>query len=108
MLARETWPAEDAERLLERAQLVFRSLGTYQPTYLRQYLTAARSLRFNAFLRTPLLAEVEVFSTPPAAAAPATVHLSLLEGDQYVLQQQLLPGDIASRLAQYYAAALPR
>ncbi|RAK65904.1 hypothetical protein [Hymenobacter edaphi] len=106
MLAREAWPAEDAELLLERAQLVFRSLGTYHPTYLRQYLTASRSLHFNAFLRTPLLAEVEVYSTPPAAG-PATVYLRLLEGGQYVLQQAMVPGEIAGRLAQYYAAVLP-
>ncbi|MCC3158404.1 hypothetical protein LJ737_14235 [Hymenobacter sp. 15J16-1T3B] len=107
LLAGQAWLPEASGRLQERAQLVFRSLSPYHPTYLSQQLTDAHSLYFNAYLRTPLLAEVEVYSTPAVPDNPASVYLRLLEGGQYVLQQEMAPGEIAGRLALYYAAADP-
>ena len=107
LLADQTWPNGTAERLQERAQLVFRSLSPYAPTYLGQHLTDSRSLYFDAYLRTPLLAEIEVYSTRNAAN-PAPVYVRLLVEGQYVLQQEMRADEVGAHLAQYYAAAPPR
>ncbi|RTQ45276.1 hypothetical protein EJV47_25700 [Hymenobacter gummosus] len=100
LLTSSALAAPDAGRLQERAQLVFRCFSPY----LGQHLTEAPSLYFTAYLRQQLLAEVEVYGAP-AAPNPATVYLRLLEGGQYVLQQEMAHGELAARLALYFAAA---
>jgi hypothetical protein len=93
----------EQQRLLERAQTVFRSLNPYRPTYLRQQLTDSGSFYFSAYLRTRLLAEIEIHPGLEAAN-PATIYLRLLDGGQYVLQQEMPHGELAGRLALYFVA----
>lgn len=104
LLAGQNWSDEEAERLRHRAQQVFYGLSFYYPTYLSQHLTESHSLYFDVYLRTPLRAEIEVYSTPSAAGDADTVYLRLLVEGQYVLQQAVAAHEVAGRLARYYAS----
>lgn len=104
LLAGQSWSGEETGRLQHRARQVFHGLSPYYPTYLRQHLTDAHSLYFDVYLRTPLRAEIEVYSTPSAADDTDTVYLRLLVEGQYVLQQALAAHEVAGRLTWYYAS----
>ncbi|OON68748.1 hypothetical protein [Hymenobacter sp. CRA2] len=57
---------------------------------------------FEAYLLGRLLAEIEVYAGA-ATANPATVYLRLLDGGQYVQQQEMAHEAVEAWLAEHFA-----